>query len=241
MAGVNAVNCVRGLPPLVIGRHEGYTGVLIDDLVTKGTTEPYRMFTSRAEHRLLLNHGSAELRLLPHIRQHGLVAPDRLARIEAKSESISRWVAELEKTRPAGSSATWADLIRQSAAREGAGILDGEGSAALPLPEAFAREGEPVRSEVLYRVSYAGYLQRELRQIEKLSELEKVRIPADLDYKAIRGLRIESAQKLASIKPFTLGQAGRISGVSPADVSILMVHIEARRQRQASSSGGGAA
>ncbi len=230
VAGVNAVNGVRGLPPLVIGRHEGYIGVLIDDLVTKGTNEPYRMFTSRAEYRLLFNHGSAELRLLAHARQHGLVSADRLARMEAKQSAILEWVDRLEKTRPAGSVSTWGDVIRQSATQQGMNAQGG-GGAALPVPDDFAQASDAVRAEVLYRVSYAGYLQRELRQIEKFAGLEKTRIPDGLDFKGIRGLRIESAQKLAAIKPATLGQASRISGVSPADISILMVQISAHHRQ----------
>ena len=221
VAGVNAVHKVRAEPPLVIARHEGYIGVLIDDLVTKGTREPYRMFTSRAEHRLLFNHGSAESRLLHHARTHGLVSASRLQRMEQKKTRIAEWIATLERERPPGGQGTWGDHIRR--------VTSG-GQGQIPAyPAAFLHAGDAVRAEVIYRVSYAGYLEREERQIEKLSLIERVKIPAELDYQQVRGLRRESALKLAEFKPYNLGQASRISGVNPADISILLVYIEAGR------------
>jgi tRNA uridine 5-carboxymethylaminomethyl modification enzyme len=213
VAGVNAVNKVRGKPPLLIGRHEGYIGVLIDDLVTKGTNEPYRMFTSRAEHRLLFNHGSAELRLVHHARAHGLISAARADRIEAKRARINHWVQRLESDRSEG--ATWAAAVRRDRA--------------TPLPAEFRQEGQAIQDEVLYRVVYQGYLVREQRQIERLLGAEGVRIPRDFDFSRLRGLRKESALKLAEIRPMTLGQASRISGVNPADISVLLVGLEAGR------------
>lgn len=221
IAGVNAANKVRGAEPLLVRRDEGYIGVLIDDLVTKGTDEPYRMFTSRAEYRLLFNHGSAELRLAHHARAHGLVSSGRLARIEAKRDAREGWIARLERERPGGGlgGGTWGDLIRRATT----------GGGALPeLPPEFRTLPQALQDEVLYRVSYAGYLSREERQIAKLSRVEKIRLPADLDYGAVRGLRRESALKLNQIRPYTLGQASRISGVNPADISILMIYVESR-------------
>lgn len=212
VAGVNAVNKVRGAPPLLITRQEGYIGVLIDDLVTKGTSEPYRMFTSRAEHRLLFNHGSAELRLAHHARAHGLVPASRLARIEAKRSRIAEWIGRFETERHEGRA--WAEHVRRNPENP-------------LLPDAFGNESAEVRSEVLYRISYQGYLEREERHIAKLANIERIRIPDDINYLSLRGLCIESAQKLAHFKPMTLGQASRISGVSPADISVLMVRIEA--------------
>ena len=218
IAGVNAVNKVRGWSPLLVARHEGYIGVLIDDLVTKGTNEPYRMFTSRAEHRLLFNHGSAELRLAHHARSHGLVSSGRLDRIEAKRERIAHWVSHLEKERAVGGHGTWADAIRRE--RLGA-----------DLPGGLRDETREIQNEVIYRVAYQGYLAREERQIEKMTHIEKIRLPVDLNYRDIKGLRKESALKLSDVRPMTLGQAGRISGVNPADISILMVWLEAGRGR----------
>jgi len=216
VAGVNAVNKVRGEPPMLIQRQEAYIGVLIDDLVTKGTNEPYRMFTSRAEHRLLFNHGSAELRLYAHAKKHKLLSDIRLNAIKAKWERIEYWSAELEKTRIKG--ITWGDSIR----RNDPGASDHEG---------LNQESPAVRDEVLYRIKYRGYLAREQRQVEKLSNVEKIRIPAEMDFLAVRGLRKESAQKLQAFKPMTLGQASRISGVNPSDISILMVFIESNNGR----------
>jgi tRNA uridine 5-carboxymethylaminomethyl modification enzyme len=215
IAGVNAVQKVREESPLIIQRHEGYMGVLIDDLVTKGTREPYRMFTSRAEYRLLFNHGSAELRMLDHARNHKLLSDSRLSKIETKKSRIAEWIQFLERTRIEGGS--WGDHIRKRRA---------EGS----LPEDLAREPRSIRDEVLYRVAYHGYLAREERQIQKLGHAEKIRIPAGLDFLSVRGLRRESALKLAEFKPYTLGQASRISGVNPSDIGILMVLIEAGRE-----------
>jgi tRNA uridine 5-carboxymethylaminomethyl modification enzyme len=214
VAGVNAVNKVRGVSPLIIQRHEAYIGVLIDDLVTKGTDEPYRMFTSRAEHRLLFNHGSAELRLLHQAENYNLLTVNRIDRIKTKKSKIEHWVGYLENHRTAGG--TWAEGIRRKLA-------------GLELPEAFRKESRPVRDEVLYRIAYHGYLARERRQIEKLAHIEQIKIPRDMDFLALSGLRRESALKLAEIKPATLGQASRISGVGPADIGILMVRIEAGR------------
>jgi tRNA uridine 5-carboxymethylaminomethyl modification enzyme len=220
VAGINAANKARGLPPVILGRAESYIGVLIDDLVTKGTDEPYRMFTSRAEHRLLLNHGSAELRLLHHAASHKLVNNSRLDRIRDKKDRIEKWTKFIESTRSHGD--TWANIIR----REGQGT---------PGPEAFEKESSEVRHEVLYRITYKGYLERELRDVERLRHVEKIRIPLDFDYLRMPGLRRESALKLTNLKPLTLGQASRMSGVNPTDISLLMVAIGAGREGDSSS------
>jgi tRNA uridine 5-carboxymethylaminomethyl modification enzyme len=217
VAGVNAALKARGSAPMIIQRHEAYIGVLIDDLVTKGTTEPYRMFTSRAEHRLLFNHGSAELRLSEHARTHKLLSPNRLGNIIAKSNRISHWENQLENTKVSGG--TWADAIRRD-------------KSAAVLPAEFSAESKEVREEVLYRVTYRGYLDRERRQIEKLKDVEKIKIPSSIDYLAISGLRRESALKLHQFRPANLGQASRISGVNPADISILMVLIAAGSRKK---------
>jgi len=215
VAGVNAAQKARGGPPLIVGRHEGYIGVMIDDLINKGVTEPYRMFTSRAEHRLLFNHGSAELRFLAHAKEHKLLSDNRIKAIETKQKQVEHWQEWAETTRHEGK--TWGELIRR-------------GSRAGDLPEAFRALAPEVRDEVLYRVSYQGYLEREQRQIERLREVDSVKIPAGFDFLSVRGLRGESAQRLAALRPLTLGQASRISGVNPADISVLMVHLRARNQ-----------
>ena len=214
VAGVNAVNKVRGGEPLILQRHEAYIGVLIDDLVTKGTNEPYRMFTSRAEHRLLFNHGSAESRLVHHAATHGLLSPSRLARIRQKTATITQWVDFLETQRTRGG--TWGDAIRRD-------------RASASLPEGLTQASAAIRDEALYRVSYQGYLAREERHIEKLSQIDRIRVPANFDYLSLRGLRRESALKLTEIKPLTLGQASRISGVNPSDIGVLMIFIQAGR------------
>lgn len=221
VAGVNAVQKARGIQPLVMQRHESYIGVLIDDLVTKGTSEPYRMFTSRAEHRLLFNHGSAELRLLHHASGHGLLSATRIERIKNKKNRIREWLNTFETTR--AKEGTLGDQMRRD------GVT-------AQTPDSFAQETPEVRHEVAYNVIYKGYIEREWRHVKKLNQIEKIRIPVDLDFLAIRGLRRECAQKLAQFKPFTLGQASRISGINPADISILMILIESRRAGEGAQS-----
>ncbi|MBL4576336.1 MAG: tRNA uridine-5-carboxymethylaminomethyl(34) synthesis enzyme MnmG [Opitutaceae bacterium] len=211
IAGVNAARRARGEEPLILKRHEGYIGVMIDDLVTKGTREPYRMFTSRAEHRLLFNHSSAELRLLHHIEAMNLVPPARLDRIKDKLKQIEHWQLWLEKNTTAGGS--WGDLIRRPHTEK-------------ELPKEFEAVSEPIKKEVLLRIAYKGYLEREKKQIKRLSEIEDTQLPKNINYLEIKGLKKESATKLEEARPVTLGQASRISGVNPSDIGILLVSLK---------------
>ena len=216
VAGANAALKSKDHDPLLIGRECGYIGVLIDDLVTKGTNEPYRMFTSRAEHRLLFNHGSSEIRYLEKIKRTPLVSASRLKAIENKSNQIESGIKLLNEGRgPSGD--TFSDLVRK-------------GEESSILPEGFHQLGETVRQEILYRVKYEGYLLREIRNAHKLKESEKVRIPNDFCYEGIPGLKRECAEKLASVRPETLAQASRISGVDPSAISVLMILIEKQRK-----------
>lgn len=210
VAGVNAALKARGGAPLVMSRHEGYIGVLIDDLVTKGTDEPYRMFTSRAEHRLVLRQDNAMFRLKHHAAHIGIVSDATRHEVDLLEREIAAEIRRLNSAHHNGSSL--AQILRRPESTYGS------------LPDRRHLNEEVIR-QVEIHVKYEGYIEREKRQIAKASKNESLLIPASLDYDAIRALRYESREKLKRIRPETLGQASRISGVNPADIAILSVWL----------------
>ena len=234
VAGINAALKLQGKEPLILTRDTSYIGTLIDDLVTKGTEEPYRIMTSRSEYRLLHRQDNADQRLTAIGAKVGLVPPERLAQVEAKYEAVRREMRRLEAngipgspelnrlledkgSTPVASSARLADLIRRP-----------QISYADIAPFDATRPELPlsVQQEVEIQLKYAGYLEKQLKQVAEFKKEESRLLPPDIDYRAIAGLRLEAQEKLAQIRPMSIGQAGRISGVSPADIAVLLIYLE---------------
>lgn len=233
IAGINAAMKVTNQEPIILKRSEAYIGVLIDDLVTKGTNEPYRIMTSRAEYRLILRQDNADQRLTPIGRRVGLVKDDRWKRFSEKQEAISKAVTVLREKvinpnqdildllsdnniEPIKNSISLYDLMKRP---------DIDYCKLMPLFD-LPELSEEVRNQVEISITYEGYIKKQLEQVSKMEKLENRLIPEDLDYSKVLNLRDEAREKLASIRPISLGQAGRISGVSPADVSVLMIYLE---------------
>jgi tRNA uridine 5-carboxymethylaminomethyl modification enzyme len=212
MAGINAARRVRDLDPIVLRRDQAYIGVLIDDLVTKGTVEPYRMFTSRAEYRLLLRQDNADLRLSQIGYNAGLLPERNYRQFEAKRQAVERELERLEKTR------VGTETLAQRLRRPEVTYKD-VSSASISITN-------DVAAQVEIALKYAGYITRQENEIARFNELEGKQIPSGFDYSTVPSLRSEARQKLTKIRPATVGQASRISGVSPADISILMVWLK---------------
>lgn len=238
LAGINAALSCRGDDPLVVERHRGYMGVLVDDLVTKGTAEPYRMLTSRCEYRLLMRHDNADSRLSPLGRGLGLIDDDRWRVLRSRWKALEEEIRRLKSVRLQGGEQL--DEILGSA---GAGSFKTGLTAAdlLKRPgvtwEMVARVAPPpeeppleIRERASVEIKYEGYISRQQSQVKRMSRMDQVRIPEGMDYDSVRGLLNESRQKLSEVRPVTLGQAGRISGVTPADIMLLEVHMEHRRR-----------
>lgn len=234
MAGINAARLISGLDPIVLKRSDAYIGVLIDDLVTKGTNEPYRMMTSRAEYRLLLRQDNADERMTPIGHMVGLISDERYTRFKEKYSHIDTEVSRVSETYVGNT-----DEVQRFLSEHGSTPL----TSGISLAELIKRPelsyemldsidpGRPIltpdeREEVGIRIKYEGYIARQMKQVESFHRLEGSRIPADIDYDEVSSLRLEARQKLKEVMPETLGQAGRISGVSPADVSVLQVFLK---------------
>ena len=233
VAGVNAALALLGREPLVLKRSESYIGTLIDDLVTKGTEEPYRMMTSRSEYRLVLRQDNADQRLTAIGHRIGLVSAERLAAVEAKYQAVQWEIKRLSHTGIAGSGALNALLTQRgtSPVADGCRLID-----LLRRPQISYDDLRPFDDEapalprdiveqVEITVKYEGYIQRQQKQVEEFERLERRLLPEDLDYAHIQGLRLEAREKLSAVRPRSLGQAGRISGVSPADMAALMIYL----------------
>ena len=237
VAGVNAALRLLGRPPMILTRDTSYIGTLIDDLVTKGTQEPYRIMTSRSEYRLLHRQDNADQRLTHIGAAVGLVPPERLRAVEEKYEAVRREIARLESsgvpaspalnamltgkgTAEVTNSARLADLLRRP--QIGYADIAPFDTDRKPLPP-------QVTEEVEIQIKYAGYLARQEKQVEEFNREESRLLPEDIDYTAIAGLRLEARQKLSEIRPLSVGQAGRISGVSPADIAVLLIYLSTER------------
>lgn len=239
MAGINAMMKINGREPLVLRRDEAYIGVLIDDLVTKGTSEPYRMMTSRAEYRLLLRQDNADLRLTEKGRAIGLVDDKRYGIFTEKRTALERTVSELGKQNISPSAENNAKLEAMGTAplRNGSSLWDllrrkevtySKLQQAFDLPELAPQVAE--QAEIFAK--YEGYITKQRQEVERFMKLENKRLPDDIDYRAIKELSSEAAEKLDKVRPANIGQASRISGVSPADISVLMIALELKRRKE---------
>lgn len=234
MAGINAARKVQGKEPVILNRSQGYIGVLIDDLVTKGTNEPYRLLTSRAEYRLLLRHDNADLRLTPLGYEIGLISEERYAAFQAKIDLVAQELERLKATKVKPDEAVQAMLAEVGSAPLTNGCdavtllrrpevtyaqIEGLFPSTLPLDQ-------EMKEQVEIQVKYSGYIEKQLAQVERLQKMESKKIPDDIVYEEIHGIASEAKQKLSTIRPISIGQASRISGVTPADISILLVYLE---------------
>lgn len=238
IAGINAVQYIENKKPFILDRSEAYIGVLIDDIVTKGTKEPYRMMTSRAEYRLLLRQDNADLRLTEKGYKLGLVSEERYNKFLEKKQAIQEELNRLKKVtiNPTEEVQKFMLKIKSTPLKSGLSLFD-----LMKRPQvtyynmAFLdKERGHVKAQVAEQVDiqikYDGYIQKQLRQVEQFKKFENHKIPQDITYDHVKGLRIEARQKLDQIKPMSLGQASRISGVSPADISVLMIYLEQQRR-----------
>jgi len=239
MAGINAMMKINGREPLVLRRDEAYIGVLIDDLVTKGTSEPYRMMTSRAEYRLLLRQDNADLRLTEKGRAIGLVDDKRYGIFTEKRTALERTVSELGKQNISPSAENNAKLEAMGTAplRSGSSLLDllrRKEVTYSKLQQAFGLSelAPQVAEQAEIFAKYEGYITKQRQEVERFMKLENKRLPDDIDYRAIKELSSEAAEKLDKVRPANIGQASRISGVSPADISVLMIALELKRRKE---------
>ena len=239
IAGINAALYVKNREPFILTRSEAYIGVLIDDLVTKELDEPYRMLTSRAEYRLLLRQDNADLRLTEKAYRIGLVTPERYRTFEKKKKFVDEEKERLEKT-----VVPVTDQIKKALGEMGTAPLPQQGTTLAGLlrrPEIGYEQlrmlfpGQPelpgeVKEQVEIQIKYEGYIKKQMAQVERFQKLEERKLPGDMDYGAIKGLSAEAREKLERVRPASIGQAARIAGVTPADVSVLLIHIEQRRR-----------